>query len=196
MTIEPSTCPRAQSDIDFRAPRVGDAAAVWRLAGRCGSLDQNSPYAYLLVCTHFAATSVVAVRDGEVVAFAAAYRPPTEPGALFVWQVAVDEGVRRRGVGRAVLQALLERPASADARHLEATVTPSNQASQRLFRSLASDNRAPCHVSLMFPPSAFPAGRHEAKLLFRIGPLPRRPPHTAAPAAPGGQAPSPLENPP
>jgi L-2,4-diaminobutyric acid acetyltransferase len=180
--------------IEFRRPRVGDAAAVSCLARSCGGLDENSPYAYLLVCSHFAATSVVAVRSSELVAFAAAYRPPTGPEALFVWQIAVDAGARRQGVGRALLHALLAQPASRDVTHLEATVTASNDASQRLFRAAASDLQAPCDVSVMFPPSVFPGGGHDAELLFRIGPLRPRLPQPVAPAAPDGEVPDTTEN--
>lgn len=168
-------------DLKLRTPRVADASGVWRLSRRCGSLDENSPYAYLLVCSHFAATSLVAVSGGEVVAFVSAYRPPSGSDAVFVWQIAVDPVERRRGIGRALLDALVDLPANRDATHLEATVTPSNAASLRLFRSFAGDHNAACGVSTMFPAATFPDGGHEAELLLRVGPLGLRRAHSPAP---------------
>ncbi|MEW6152386.1 MAG: diaminobutyrate acetyltransferase [Actinomycetota bacterium] len=185
-------------DLSFRRPLVADAPALWRLCRGSGQLDENSPYAYLLVCSHFAATSVVAARGGEeeeVVAFASAYRPPTAPEALFVWQIAVDPRARRRGVGRALLEELLELPANLDATHLEATVTASNAASERLFLSFADDHGAACAVSVMFPAEAFPGGGHEAERLFRIGPLPDRQPCPPAPERPRAAPPPTTEVP-
>ncbi|MGH9263143.1 MAG: diaminobutyrate acetyltransferase [Acidimicrobiales bacterium] len=165
----------------LRPPCVADASGVWRLSRTCGSIDENSPYAYLLVCSHFAATSLVAMNGSEVVAFASAYRPPTGHDAVFVWQIAVDPVERRRGIGRALLDALIDLPANRDATHLEATVAPSNAASLRLFGSFAGDHNAACRVSTMFPADTFPDGGHEAELLLRIGPLRRRRTHSPAP---------------
>lgn len=187
MTLDLSAPSTTMGDLTFRTPRVTDASAVWQLSRESGALDENSPYAYLLVCSHFAATSVVVEQDGNLVAFASCYRPPTSPEAVFVWQIAVHASLRGRGVGRAVLDAVLDQPANRDATHVEATVTASNDPSQRLFRSLAADLDAPCHTSVLFPAEAFPSMGHEAELLFRIGPLRSRPSRPTAPAARSGR---------
>ncbi|MFP5318677.1 MAG: diaminobutyrate acetyltransferase [Acidimicrobiia bacterium] len=171
MTIEPLSHRGRPGDLTFRSPDVADAATVWRLARSCEGLDENSPYAYLLVCSHFAATSVVATCGREVVGFASAYRPPTAREAVFVWQIAVAPDWRGVGVGTHLLAALLERPANRDATHLEATVTAPNLPSERLFRSFAEHRQARCATSVMFPAGAFPGTEHEAEVLFRIGPL-------------------------
>ena len=53
-----------------------------------GTLDTNSAYMYLLFGSHFRNTSLVAHdAHGRVVGFIAAYVPPSDPDALFVWQV-------------------------------------------------------------------------------------------------------------
>ena len=75
--------------ITFRGPAASDAADLWRLARDSGSLDLNSPYAYLMWCTDFADTAVVATDGDEVVGFVVGHRPPTDPDSAFVWQVAV-----------------------------------------------------------------------------------------------------------
>src|SRR6185312_3847202 len=80
-------------------PRVEDGAAIWRIARDSKTLDLNSSYSYLLWCRDFAATSVVA-RDAEggPVGFITGYIRPDRPETLVVWQVAVDQAWRGRGL--------------------------------------------------------------------------------------------------
>jgi L-2,4-diaminobutyric acid acetyltransferase len=138
-----------------------------------GVLDENSPYAYLLLATHFADSSVIAEADGRVVGFIGGYRPPSRPDATFVWQVAVDPVARRRGLGKRMLHHMVDLPANRTVRFLEATVTPSNRPSRRLFESFAEDRGAPAEWSEWFLGSHFGPGGHEAEELVRIGPLER-----------------------
>lgn len=176
----PSTTPQ------LRAPEVGDASAIWRLVRDSGALDLNSPYLYLLICTDHADTSIVAVDDdGEVVGFVAAYRPPPDPGAIFVWQVGVAPVARGRGLGRRLLLGVLARPANHDARELVATVTPGNAASLALFRGLARDLGAGIVERERFPSAVFPdPDAHEPEQELRIGPLPVTTTSAAPAAAP------------
>lgn len=160
--------------ITFRAPVAEDAADLWRLARDSGSLDLNSPYAYLMWCTDFADTTVVATTGSQLVGFVGGHRPPNDPECAFVWQVTVDPSQRGAGMGRRLLQAFLERPGNRDARFLTATVTPSNAASLALFRGTAAQLGVDCDEYERFPASVFPAeaGNHEPELGLRIGPLP------------------------
>jgi L-2,4-diaminobutyric acid acetyltransferase len=57
------------------------------------------------------------------------------------------------------------------ARFLEATVTPSNEASFRLFRSFAGRHQAVVTEEICFKQEFFPEGAHEEEILLRIGPL-------------------------
>jgi L-2,4-diaminobutyric acid acetyltransferase len=159
----------------LRAPEVDDAAALWRLA-RDRGLDLNSPYAYLLLCTDFAQTSTVAVDAEGVAGFVAAYRPPAEPSAAFVWQLAVAGRAGGQGLGRRLLAETLTRPGNLDARSLTCTVTPDNEPSLRLFRGFARTLGVPCEEAERFPAEVFPleAGTHQPELALRIGPLPAR----------------------
>ena len=155
----------------IRAPRASDAAAVWALVQKTPALDANSPYAYLLLCTDFAATGAVAEAGDALVGFVLGYRPPTRPEAYFVWQIAVREDQRGRGLGRALLDTALANVVTRGVSFLEATVTPSNQASQSLFAGFANRVGAPCREVPVFPSELFPDGRHEREILLRIGPL-------------------------
>jgi len=158
----------------LREPRPGDAAELWRLVRNGGSLDLNSPYVYLLICTDHAATSVVATDEhDEPVGFVAAYRPPPDPDAAFVWQIGVAERARGQGLAKRLLMAMVSREANGDAQQLTATVTPDNTASLALFRSVALDLSAEIEEHERFPAEVFPEG-HEPEVELRIGPLQAR----------------------
>lgn len=55
--------------------------------------------------------------------------------------------------------------------HLEATVTPSNTPSQRMFTTFADKHGASCVESACYTESLFPAGEHEEERLLRMGPF-------------------------
>ena len=168
----PSPIPGLPSSaINVRPPRVNDGSAIARLVEQTGVLDRNSTYCYLLLCRDFAETCVVAELDGKVVGFATAYRPPTKPDCLFVWQIGIDASVRRCGLALRMLQHLLALPASANVRFVEANVAPTNNASRRLFHKLAESLQVPCLLETGFPADLFGSGDHEEEELLRIGPL-------------------------
>ena len=156
--------------VTLRRPCPEDGLAVHRLIGEVGKLEQNTGYAYVLLCDHFAETAVVAELEGELVGFVAAYRPPTHNDALFVWQVGVHPKVRGRGLGSRMLEWLVRRPSARNVRFLEATVEASNGASRALFESFARRFSAPHIWSSGYPAALFGAG-HEAEPLVRIGPF-------------------------
>ncbi|CAN0046384.1 unnamed protein product, partial [Chrysoparadoxa australica] len=158
----------------FRSPALDDGAAIWQLVVGTGVLDANSPYAYLLVAEHFAATSVVAELDGRVVGFISAYCPPDKTDTVFVWQVGVAEAGRGRGIATRMLQDIVLRPACAGVSYLDTTIGPSNDASMALFRGFARRMHADVNETELFPAAAFPGdGEHEPEILFRIGPFDR-----------------------
>lgn len=158
----------------LREPRPEDAAELWRLVRDGGSLDLNSPYVYLLICTDHAATSVVATDErDEPVGFVAAYRPPPDPAVAFVWQIGVAERARGQGLAKRLLMAMVSREANGDAQELTATVTPDNAASLALFRSVALDLSTGLEEHERFSAEVFPEG-HEPEVELRIGPLKAR----------------------
>jgi L-2,4-diaminobutyric acid acetyltransferase len=153
-------------------PTVTDGPACWRLAAATGVLDVNSRYAYLLWFRDFTATSVVARSGGDVVGFISGYRRPERPSTLMVWQVAVAEAARGRGVAAAMLDALYRRVPGVDV--LETSITPDNGASVGLFTRFAERWGATVARSELFGTELLGAG-HEPEILFRIGPIHRRP---------------------
>jgi L-2,4-diaminobutyric acid acetyltransferase len=157
--------------LTIRRPVAEDAADIWRMAQRSTHLDTNSAYAYLLLCTDFAASGAVALGRGGVVGFTLGYRPPEDPESLFVWQIGVEPAARGRRVASLLLDTVARRERARGMRFLRATVTPSNAASRRLFRAFATRHRAEWDESLALPSALFPDGDHEDEIAIRIGPL-------------------------
>ncbi|MET9389419.1 diaminobutyrate acetyltransferase [Streptomyces sp. NPDC006624] len=163
-----------QADPQIDRPTTADGAALWRMAKDSKVLDVNSSYSYLLWCRDFAATSAVA-RDerGEPMGFITGYVRPESPQTLLVWQVAVDEAHRGRGLAAALLDGLVARTAAErGVTAVETTITPGNTASERLFTSFAERHGARLEREVLFDAGLFPDGPHDPEVLYRIGPLP------------------------
>lgn len=173
MTTSNTQLSRTVADpaVAFRRPERADGVRCWELVKESSGLEPNTAYAYLLLCTHFAETCVVAEREGEVIGFVAAYRPPARQDTVFVWQIGVREDARGLGLGRQMLHRVFDAPACEHVRFLEATVAPSNEASRGLFGSFARERNALCEVKDGFLAHDFAPLAHEAEELFRIGPI-------------------------
>lgn len=177
--MRPDDTARGTRDgITIRRPTVHDGPRIHRLVREGGGLDDNSRYLYLLMAGDFAATCRVADgpdgADGPLLGFVMGYRPPERPDAAFVWQVAVAPAGRGKGLGSKLLDAFIA--GAEGARFLEATVTPSNTASRRLFERFARRREVPCVIEPGFAADLFRGAgpethTHEREDLFRIGPL-------------------------
>lgn len=158
-------------DIRFREPTAEDGAAMFDIVREGGVLDENSSYAYLMMADRFADTCVVAEHEGEAVGFVLAFRPPRDPDVVFVWQIGVHSKMRGQGLARRILLYLVERDACVGVRYMETNITPSNTASQRLFRSFARHvGHARVEQREGYDAGIFPDG-HESEDLYRIGPF-------------------------
>jgi L-2,4-diaminobutyric acid acetyltransferase len=153
--------------ITIGPPTRGDGALMHSVANRAGGLDVNSAYAYVLWVRDFAATTAVARDDAGMLAYCLGYLRPTEPTTYFVWQIAVDPRARGRGLAGALLEEVVDR---CGVRALEATVTPDNDASHRLFASFARARAATVTTQPLFSVDDFPA-RHDPEDLLRLEPL-------------------------
>lgn len=124
-----------------------------------------------MLCKFFTDTCLVAEKDGSVVGFVSAFKQPQHPDVIFVWQIAVAESQRGKGLATTLLTELLKREESKKFTYLEATISPSNKASQALFHKLARELETRCQVSECFSADLFPGEEHEAELTHRIGPF-------------------------
>jgi L-2,4-diaminobutyric acid acetyltransferase len=155
---------------------VADAEEMWRLVRDSGRLDPNSAYCYLLLCRYFSETCLVVengANAGSLLGFVTAFVPPGDAATLFVWQIAVAVEARGQRLATQLLQRLVGLPACSHTVQLEATVSPSNAPSRRLFESFARSLGASCEtvVGGGFAASLFPDANgsgHEAEPLLRI----------------------------
>jgi L-2,4-diaminobutyric acid acetyltransferase len=157
--------------IYLTVPTVADAADVHKLVSVCKPLDLNSTYAYLLLCHHFSDTCVIARMGEDTVGFISGYRLPRNAKTFFIWQVAVHPEARGARLGARMLQHLLKRESNAATRFLETTVSPSNEASRRMFQRLADSIAAPIEEQMLFDRAAFGHEDHEEEVLLKIGPF-------------------------
>ncbi len=157
--------------MSFRMPDTKDAKTILRMIASSPPLDVNSLYCYLLICTHFRKTSVVAESSAGLTGFISAYLTPDTPETLFVWQVVVHPDYRGQGLARSMLDELLTRSYPTRLRYLETTVNPTNTSSRALFYSAARRLHTALTESLLFTENDFGENSHEKEILYRIGPF-------------------------
>lgn len=159
------------TSVRFRQPHSLDGAAVHSLVRRCPPLELNTLYCYLLLCTHFSASSTVAESAGKIVGFQAGYRKPEKPGTLFIWQICVAPEARGSGIAKGMVRHLLARNAACVPRFLEQSVARDNTSSRALFRSVANEIGSEMKESLLFGRRHFGSPEHGDEYLLRIGPI-------------------------
>ncbi|WP_323131992.1 diaminobutyrate acetyltransferase [Paenibacillus silvisoli] len=160
------------TNLVLRKPTKSDGTAMWHLAQETKSLDLNSVYAYLMMSDMFSDTCAVALEEEKMVGFITGFLQPERANTLFIWQIGVKPGYRKRGIAKQMLLELLKRDENRQVRFLEATVGPNNLASRELFLRLAAELKTECKISEHFSQRLFPTSTgHEAELLFRMGPF-------------------------
>ena len=157
--------------MEITSPKSEDGAAVHDLVAACPPLDTNSLYMNLIQTTHFAQTCALAREDGEVIAWVSGHIPPEEPDTYFLWQVAVGEKARGKRLPKKLIADIFSRPACKNVRYLKTTITPDNDASWGLFRSVARWLGAPLKDDLFFDKERHFKGRHDSEVLVTIGPF-------------------------
>lgn len=165
--------PAIIADIEFRIPVTADGPAITALIAACPPLDRNSRYCNLLQCEHFADHCVIAEKAGRICGWVSGYRPPSDPHAFFVWQVAVSNEGRGKQLASRMIADLLARPAQDGVTHMITTITADNQASWGLFRSLARKWGTELERSALFERETHFAGAHATEFQARIGPIDR-----------------------
>lgn len=167
----PAELPLERDGFEFDHPQLADGKKIWELIEEIGTLERNTPYAYVMCAHYFRRTAIVARKEGRLMGFVVGFRPPGQPDTVFVWQVGVSPAARGRGLGRMVLDVLVEAQ-PLEVRFMEATVAPDNAPSEALFRSIGKLYGAECRILDGFGPELFPGTDHEGERLFRIGPFP------------------------
>ena len=159
----------AHNHLSFRQPVLSDGHAIYQLIKSCPPLDLNSSYLYFLQASHFSDTCLVAEQNGQIVGFISAYYQPDNLQSFFVWQVAIAESARGQGLAKAMLLALLKRqPNDSIITQLTCTISPSNKASQGLFRSFADVHGLTINSLPFIKDIHFGDENHEAEDLYVI----------------------------
>lgn len=155
------------TDIILRKPVKNDAKKIYNLVKDTKVLDVNSEYLYLLQCTHFKDYCAVA-QDGEnIIGFVSGYLEPDDENIYFVWQVAVDESCRGKGIAAKLINEILSRPELQNVKTIHTTISPSNRSSQRVFEKLTQNPDADISSEVMFEVSDF-NDAHEDEVLYKI----------------------------
>jgi L-2,4-diaminobutyric acid acetyltransferase len=111
----------------------------------------------------------VAESNGTLMGMITGYCIPGREHVLFVWQVAVGPQARGEGLAVKMLTGLLDRLPHVT--RLEATVTPGNRASERLFERVAQLKGAPVDRTVGFRSDTHFQSEHDDEMLFSIGPF-------------------------
>lgn len=150
-------------------PKVEDGAAMWELA-KTTSLDTNASYTYVMMCEYFNETCTVAKIDEEVVGFIVGFIPPKKPDTFFIWQIGIDESQQATGLALDLIKRVV-RNSEEHVQYVEATVTPSNRASQSVLQKLARNQKTEFNVFDCFSKHHFPNDNHDEEKLYRVGPI-------------------------
>jgi L-2,4-diaminobutyric acid acetyltransferase len=155
----------------FRKPHKGDGLKLNALVAQCPPLDTNSAYCNFLQCTHFSDTSVVVEQSDQLYGAITGYYQPKAPDTLFVWQVAVAQEARGKGLAKRMLCHLVDAGLGRGLRFIETTITQDNRASWRLFEALAEHYQAPLTANVWLEQAEHFADQHDSEYLVRIGPF-------------------------
>jgi ribosomal-protein-alanine N-acetyltransferase len=118
--------------IELRDARAEDATAIAQIA-RAALPEAWSAASFRAALERPAVSAVVAARAGELFGFALAARAEEDAEIL---SIAVAESVRGVGLGRRMLESLLERLRGAGAQRVHLEVRGSNSAALALYKSL------------------------------------------------------------
>lgn len=157
------------SSIIFREPSISDADSIWNLVKNNKPLDENSKYLYVLLCHQFSKTCVVAESGSDIIGFLSGFISPKNPDTLFVWQAAVSDSFRNKGIAKELVFKALSQT-DPDVRFVEATVTPSNKASLKFLQNIATQLDGDFKKTPMFSTKVL-GDDHEPEDLIRIGPV-------------------------
>jgi len=158
-----------QDNLIFRKPNLEDGLAIYALVKASPPLDVNSSYLYFLQASHFADSCIVVEHNQKIVGFVSGYFRPDEPQSLFIWQVAVSKTMRGQGLAKRMIQALLDnQKGCATVPQVCCTISPSNKASQGLFKSFAEQYGLQLTVTAFIEEVHFGSEGHEAEELYSL----------------------------
>lgn len=123
------------SEIVVRSATPADHDLLRNLALACPPLDVHTPYTYWVQTTYFHHQCFVAEHAGSPVGFVTSI---SNREATLVWQVGVLAHMRGRGIGRALVDAVVAWCKDRGVPGFQVSINPRNAASMALFQAVAS----------------------------------------------------------
>jgi L-2,4-diaminobutyric acid acetyltransferase len=167
MTIEVYS--KKDNKIKITFPTKKNGSAVEKLIKRCPPLDLNSTYHYLIQSYYFNQTCSVAFDGEKIVAFVSGFIKPTNKNCLFIWQVAIDEDYRGKGLGIELIEFLLNQ--NKEVNTIETTITKNNIASRRMFQKIVEKYKTRMAEEILFNKEEDFSNEHDSEMLITIGPI-------------------------
>ena len=167
MTIEVYSKKDNKIKITFPTKKNGSAVAI--LIQHCPPLDLNSTYHYLIQSYYFNQTCSVAFDGEKIVAFVSGFIKPTNKNCLFIWQVAIHEDYRGKGLGIELIEFLLNQ--NKEVNTIETTITKNNIASRRMFQKIVEKYEARMSEEALFDKEKDFSNEHDSEMLITIGPI-------------------------
>ena len=167
---ETITQPISTERVRYRTPTAKEGIAVWQLVSQTGTLELNTAYFYLVFCSEFKDTCLVAECDGQTVGAIIGYRSPESPDTIFCWQIGVLPAWQGQGLASKMLHAWADTSQRPWLRYVTATVAEDNAASDRLFKGFAKSRDVSCEIAPYFTADLLAPG-HTPEPMYRIGPL-------------------------
>ena len=164
MTIEVYS--KNNNAIKITSPSKKDGYEVSNLVARCPPLDLNSTYHYLIQSHYFNQTCSVAFEGEKVIAFVSGFINPANKNCLFIWQVAIDESYRGKGLGIELIEFLLDQ--NKDVNTIETSITKNNIASRRMFQKIVKKYEATMYEEILFDKHEDFSNEHESEILVTI----------------------------
>lgn len=122
-----------------------------------------------MTCDYFADTCAVAEQDHEIAGFVTGFITPNDPRTLFIWQIAVAETVRGKGLATSLVDFVLKQEVCSHVTQLEMTISPSNKSSLSLFQKITKNYNGVLNVNgKNYAPELFPGKSHEAEIGYRL----------------------------
>jgi L-2,4-diaminobutyric acid acetyltransferase len=167
MTIEVYS--KKDNKIKITFPTKKNGSAVEKLIKRCPPLDLNSTYHYLIQSYYFNRTCSVAFDGEKIVAFVSGFIKPTNKNCLFIWQVAIDEDYRGKGLGIELIEFLLNQ--NKEVNTIETTITKNNIASRRMFQKIVEKYETRMSEETLFDKEEDFSNEHDSEMLITISPI-------------------------
>ena len=160
---------KKNSGIKITSPSKKYGYALSKLIERCPPLDLNSTYHYLIQSHYFSKSCSVAFNNNNVIAFVSGFISPSKSNTLFIWQVAIDEDYRGKGLGIELIEFILNQNKNLDS--IETTVTKNNISSRRMFQKICEKYKSRISELILFDKEKDFANKHDSEMLIKIGPF-------------------------